>query len=439
MRDPSEYDVIVIGAGAAGLAAARACAERSLRVRIVEARDRIGGRVYWRPLGRALVPAELGAEFIHGAAVETRALLREAGSAAIDDAGESWGADATGRLAPNDDDFLTSAAIFDDARSLEPDVSVNAFLRCFEAGDPAKKKIAEAARMFVEGFDAADPDRASARAIGEEIHSGVDSQSARPLGGYAAMFDTMLAACERADVDISLSTIARCITWGGDGASIRVHAADGSSDTLRARRAIVTLPAGVLRAPAGEGVTFEPALPQRKRDALAHIDMGPVVKVVLRFRTAFWEVLDGGRYRDAAFFRAAGGAFPTYWLQLPIRCEQVVAWAGGTRAAALADATREQCIGLALEGFRSLFGDVKRARAEFVEGAMHDWQRDPYARGAYSYIGVGGAGARKTLSEPLGEVVFFAGEATSLDGQGGTVNGAIESGLRAAKEVLESW
>lgn len=94
---------------------------------------------------------------------------------------------------------------------------------------------------------------------------------------------------------------------------------------------------------------------------------------------------------------------------------------------------------MALDGFGRMLGSPERAREEFIEGAMHDWDRDPYARGAYSYLGVGGWNAREMLAEPVGQVLFFAGEATSLDGQGGTVNGALQTGMRAAEEVLETW
>jgi monoamine oxidase len=82
-----------------------------------------------------------------------------------------------------------------------------------------------------------------------------------------------------------------------------------------------------------------------------------------------------------------------------------------------------------------LFGEPALAREEFEGGMMHDWGRDPFARGAYSYVAVGGGDARAALAAPVDDTLFFAGEATSNDGQGGTVNGALETGERAAREA----
>ena len=108
-----DADVIVIGAGAAGLAAARSLASRSLRVIVLEARDRAGGRVWSRPSARATVVAELGAEFIHGPAPQTMALLRDAGTAAVDTGGSSWTCSEGGDLRRIDDDFISAAGIFE--------------------------------------------------------------------------------------------------------------------------------------------------------------------------------------------------------------------------------------------------------------------------------------------------------------------------------------
>jgi monoamine oxidase len=164
--------------------------------------------------------------------------------------------------------------------------------------------------------------------------------------------------------------------------------------------------------------------------------MGPVVKVCLCFATAFWERIEDGRYREAAFFRSERGPFPAFWTQLPVRSELVAAWLGGPRATAMQRLSKEQRIETALNAFGSLLGDPKGARRELVASFTHDWSADPYARGAYSYVAVGGDGARAALAAPLESSLFFAGEATSTDGQGGTVNGALESGERAAAELL---
>ena len=432
-----DADVIVIGAGAAGLAAARSLAGRSLRVIVLEARDRAGGRVWSRPSARATAVAELGAEFIHGPAPQTMALLREAGTGAVDTGGESWTCSEGGDLRRIDRDFISAAGIFEEARE-HGDESVDQFLRRFEDND-ATRETAEAARAFVEGFEAADPAIASARAIADEWCSGVDFATARPLGGYRPMFEHLRNVCAAAGVRSCLSTVVRRISWRRGSIAVDVQSSSAESRTIRARAAIVTLPVGVLRHSGDETeVVFDPDLPAVKRHALSSIEMGHVVKVALWFRTAFWERVRDGRYRNSGFFRCAEQPFPTYWTQFPLRSELIVAWVGGPKATALSGASEADLIDRALDGFGALFGEPALAREEFEGGVMHDWNHDPFARGAYSYVAVGGGDARATLAAPVDDTLFFAGEATSTDGQGGTVNGALESGERAAREAATS-
>jgi monoamine oxidase len=433
-----DADAIVIGAGAAGLAAARSLAGRSLRVIVLEARDRIGGRVWSHRVARSLVPAELGAEFIHGKAELTLTLLRNAGSASIDIGGDAWtySRDKGGAgLRQEPHDFSSAAGLFEGIRSLADDESVDRFLRRY-AGDESMRETAEAARDFVEGFEAADPAIASARAIADEWKSGVDSTSARPLGGYRPMFEWLRNACAEAGVGIRLSTIVRRVSWRHGTVSVEVKTGSGETQTIRARAVVVTLPVSLLRDGGDENeVVFTPELPAGKRKALRSIKMGHVVKVVLQFRTAFWERLNAARYRDGAFFRRERQSFGAYWTQVPVRSELIVAWAGGPKAVALGAESQAELIERALTGFGELFDEPELARKEFEGGVMHDWTRDPFARGAYSYVAVGGGDAREALAEPLDNVLFFAGEATSNNGHGGTVNGALETGERAAREA----
>ena len=194
----------------------------------------------------------------------------------------------------------------------------------------------------------------------------------------------------------------------------------------------------MLKAPANaEGaVAFNPPLPPEKQRALAKLIMGPVRKIVLRFATPFWEELEGGRYRDAAFFQSRDGAFRAYWTQVPVRAPFVIAWAGGPAADALETHDDADAGALARDEFGALLGAPDAAAHAYVGYATHDWQRDPHFRGAYSYVAVGGEGARAALGAPVAERLFFAGEATADDSEGGTVAGALQSGMRAARQVI---
>lgn len=298
--------------------------------------------------------------------------------------------------------------------------------------NPESQGLVRAALDFVEGFEAADPAIASAQAIAEEWHSGVDSTSARPLGGYEPLFESLSMQCTSAGVELFLKTVVRQITWRRGDVTIDTVDASGAARTFRSRAAIVTLPLGVLQT---GGVTFEPALPAPKREALLGLAMGQVTKAVLLFRTAFWEELRAGRYRDAAFFRSDAGAFRAFWTQLPVRSELVTAWIGGPRTAGMQALRSEEIVERALEGFGDILGEPQAARREFEAGFTHDWQSDRFARGAYSYVIAGAGDARAALGAPLDDTLFFAGEATSTNGHGGTVNGAIETGERAAEEL----
>ncbi len=428
-----DTDVIILGAGAAGLAAARSLATSGLRAIVVEARDRIGGRVLEASKGS--VTAELGAEFIHGDARETRALLREIGQGEVQPGGDDWIRGADGELQPSEDEFRAAVSLFDHVATLERDETVERFLARFSNGSVPRYQLRDA-RAFVEGFDAADPARASARGIAFEWQSGVDSRAARPAGGYRRMFEYLNRVCLDAGVGLQLSTVVTGIEWQRGSVSVSVRNAEGEEHVLRARAAIITLPAAVLRHRGdADEIVFAPQLPSAKREALEKIETGDVVKLALWFRTRFWESISNGRYRDAGFFRAFSATFQVYWTQLPQRQPMIVAWIGGPGATVLRRQSADVIATQALEGLGSLLGDRLRAHDEFEGAIMHDWGGDPFSRGAYSYLGVNGETARAGLAAPLDDVLFFAGEATSEDGQGGTVNGALATGERAAREV----
>jgi monoamine oxidase len=383
--------------------------------------------------------AELGAEFIHGTATLTYDLLRAAGLAWDDVEGERWNVTPGGALRRSDDSFAADPSLFDALREMRDDVSVDEFFRRF-AGDPAMRPRVEVARAFVEGFDAADPSIASARGVAAEWRSGVDERIARPRETYRQLFHYLYETALAGGAEFHFGTVVARVARNDDGVMVEARDANGTHRAIRARACIVTLPTGVLRG-AGDAatVTFVPALPSEKCAALRTIEAGDAVRVVLWFRSRFWEGIAGGRYRDAAFFQARGGPFTAYWSAMPRRNNTVVAWSGGPNAARLRDAREEARIDLAVRGFGALFGDEEIARAEFIEGAAHDWRADPFSRGAYSYLAVGGSEAREVLAEPVGASLFFAGEATALEGESGTVNGALRSGERAAGEVEAAY
>lgn len=428
----ASYDVLIIGAGAAGLAAAVELAHAGRSTLVLEARDRIGGRCWSRHIPGLPLAIELGAEFIHGRPAATLSHLREAGSAAVDAPRERWIVQ-DGTLAPRDDFFAEIQAAMQESRMRATrDISFDAYL-ARELRFRISERALAFARMMVEGYDAADPARASARAIIEEwTNEGAGTALSRPLAGYGVL----LAHLAGRGGPVRLQTVVRAVRWRRGLVEIDAISF-GTAFRATAPCAIVTLPVGVLQLPAGTpgAVRFIPVL-KEKRPALKALAAGPVIKIALHFRAAFWEDLDRGRYRDATFFHAPGAAFPTFWTALPMRVPLLIAWSGGPNAARLAGAEETELVRQALLSLRSVFGERARVASQLTAAYLHDWQQDPFARGAYGYVTVGGEHARETLAANLKDTLYFAGEATDLDGEAGTVAGALQSGRRAAREAM---
>ena len=429
-------DVIVIGAGAAGLAAAAALGRAGRSVLVLEARDRIGGRVWTRFEPALAAAVELGAEFIHGESPETAGLLRQTGTPAVDTSDEHWSL-IDGRLQQRTESLLGQVrAAFEAADVLsQPDMSLEDFL-AGSAGGSLPEAARAMARAFVSGFDAADPARVSLHSVAEEWRAGgmLDSSQSRPLGGYHTALRALTARLDASRVRLQLQTVVNSVRWSERSVAVAGEWL-GRPYRVEARKAIVTIPLDVLKAPAGApgAIDFSPPL-AAKQAALERLLSGPVLKVALHFRHAFWEELEGGRYRDASFFHAPGKIFPTFWTTLPMRTPLLNAWVGGPSAARLCELSDEEIAQQAMECVSTVFPGGIRA-PELQAAHVHNWTRDPYARGAYSYEAVGGKGARQSLATPLGGSLFFAGEATDTTGEPATVTGALRSGARAAEEV----
>jgi monoamine oxidase len=294
--------------------------------------------------------------------------------------------------------------------------------------------------MLVEGYDAADATRVSALSTIDEWCGGgaADAATFRPLGGYASLLHALAAALDAARVHVQLGTTVSEVRWKRGKVTIAATR-HGRKHEVKARKAIVTLPLGVLQLPpqAPNAVRFVPGL-TAKQKALAGLASGPVIKVLLRFRKPFWEEIDDARYANAAFLHAPRTAFPTFWTTLPLRSPVLTAWSAGPAAARLAGVNRDEIVRNALGCVTNLFSGDERCLADFEAAYVHDWQADPFACGAYSYLVAGGGNAREVLARPLAGTLFFAGEAAEIGGESGTVAGALESGKRAAEQLLAS-
>lgn len=436
-------EVVVIGAGASGLAAARALREAGVAVTVLEARERAGGRIFTRRPHGVPVPIELGAEFVHGRAEAVEEILRAAGVPALDIAEHRWLA-ARGRLRPMPDaqdriDRLLRRL----ALPASGDRSLDEALGIMQgAGSAADRRLA---RQFVEGFHAADARRVSARAVREAAEATRDIREARigrTRDGYDRVVDWLAAPIEHA---IQYGAIVTRVGWSHRRVTVETRHPDGRAGrAIAARAAIIAVPLGVLQAPPGEigAIEFAPELRQ-KRQALEGLACGSVIRLVFQFRERFWASpvvarQQGTRELDRiGFLHTPDEPFQVWWTAYPLRAPVIVAWRGGPGARALGELSLEGRAEVALQSLGRAFRIPPRRLHTMVEGVwMHDWEHDPFARGAYSYALADGARAPHALARPVKGTLFFAGEAADVEGATGTVHGAVASGRRAARQVL---
>jgi monoamine oxidase len=440
-------DVIIIGAGVAGLAAAQRLTAAGMRIAVLEARNRIGGRIHTVRDERSPLPIELGAEFVHGTAPEVTAVVRESKLVVSDIMGVRWHSNR-GKLTPLGVERYW-ARLERVMSRLDPERTPDRSFQEFLDTKPGGRSLARQrtiAREYVEGFHAGDPTRIGERwlADGGVPANEDEERQGRILDGYDHV-PAMLAA---AGFRVRLAHVVREVVWEPGSVEVRYSVPTGrvgarTDGTTRARAAIVTIPLGVFQETTGEGtITFTPDVPAIRR-AASHLAMGPVARITVFFREPFWESRamrrkTGGRsLADLSSLLSSDDEVPAWWTSSPIRASTLVGWAGGPKAARLVARGPAEVEARAIAALARIFGMQRRRVASLVEECWyHDWLNDPYSRGAYSYGLVGGSTSAKQLARPVANTLFFAGEAADGEGRTGTVHGAMGTGHRAAAAVL---
>jgi monoamine oxidase len=420
-----DTDALIIGAGVAGLAAARELSRAGLKVIILEARERIGGRVntHYDPW-----PIELGAEFVHGKPPETLEIAMRAHLKLQQVPNVHWHLH-NGVLTKSKEFWSKVEAVMDEMSHYSgSDQSFAEFLDHYKRKTHVED-IDTIATLYVEGFHAAHSDRISVQGLNktnkaaEEIE---DEKQFRIENGYAAIVQSLHDDAVAAGATFHLNTIVEEVNWQRNQVEVLTSLAK-----FTARKLIVTLPLTLLQSSGEQAarVRFTPALSETV-NAANRLAMGQVAKVVMRFRDPFWE-------EDLTFIHSPVESLPTWWTQFPVRAPLLVGWAGGTRAERLSLDSDDALLEHAFESLSHIFRTSKAfLEQSLVEFYTHNWHRDPFSAGAYSYIPVGGLDAQTQLARPLDDTLFFAGEATNTEGHHGTVHGAIATGLRAAREVM---
>ncbi len=439
----SHSDIIVVGGGIAGLASASRLAHAGLSVLLLEARERVGGRIWTEDSAVAGHAIEFGAEFIHGFPPEVWQPLQEAGARIAEVEGDSWCVD----------DRLCPCEFFDQVDGIlrkmddhKPDESFLEFLnRTLPPSDePKKENVRRHALGYVSGFNAADPALVGVHWLvkGMRAEGLIEGQRAfRSGNGYEDLLAIFRKRTFDRGVQVRSQMVVESIDWRAGNGTVMGNGSDGAF-TFTAPCVLVTVPLAVLKAPAGSlgAIRFSPALPPEKYVAMEHLEMGKVIRVVFEFRSRFWasiSPLERKTLGGMSFLFSQDEWFPTWWTAAPSDAPVITGWAPFKAAERLSGQSRSFVIERGLRTLAGLLGTNFEEIEPLLVGAFfHDWQNDPFSRGAYSYGKVNAEGTQKALARPVQNTLFFAGEATDTTGHNGTVHGAIASGYRAAEEIL---
>ena len=425
------FDCVVIGAGVAGLAAARKLHAANQRVVVLEARDRIGGRV-WTDMSSPDGPIELGAQWVHG--IHGNPLAKLCAQIGI----QTFTTNYNSRIVIGADGRRWTEREADEREKQFKGVrrevhKLRKQLRANKVPDQPLGRVWSDV-LASRTLNAADSERLAFEANIEIEHEyGADlsqlslyeyDQDASEQGGDMVIpggYAQIPASLARG-LDIQLREVVQSVTVNANGVEVRTE-----RGVFRGKCALVTLPLGVLQAGA---VKFDPPLPEKKLAAIKRLGSGRLDKVCLRFPRTFWpetHLLNFAGSRTGEFAEWINAAA---FLHAPV----LYGYNTGTAAAHFETKPAAEVTAAAVSTLRTMFGrDVPEPQSAIVT----QWGRDPYALGAYSHLPPGASAQDfSLLAEPVGRQLFFAGEATSLK-QNATVHGALLSGEREADLILQ--
>lgn len=445
--------LVVIGAGFAGLSAARLLRQSGAEVIVLEARERPGGRVLTdRSAGFAL---DLGPAWLHGGPGNPlKAVAGDAGIATrvTNYANVRFTDTSSGnriRVPPDNllahvrkiNNSMESAWLWIELRAgmlasrgklSVADVFDAAVRRAERRDGPIDRSVIALQRWVLESNLAAPLEEVDAGVLLQDSATGDEddftpSDDRYVVAGMDRLIETMTPG-----LDIRCGAVVREVEWRPGGVRVIYSAADGGTEPgaeLRADAAVVTLPVGVLTA--GD-VRFSPALPSSFTAPLSRLRMGLLNKICLVFPQVFWDT-------QFDFFAYYADPSPLYyaWLNLARYngAPAILGFTSGSAARRVESMSQEQLVDDVMRRIRA--GGRTHAPDPVAVFASR-WGADRYARGSYSYLGVGGSGRDRTrLAEPVENTLFFAGEATHREDPA-TVHGAWWSGQRAARQILQA-
>lgn len=417
-------DVLIVGAGACGLMLARKLALSGKSVRILEARDRVGGRIWPQPQSLFGYIADAGAEFVHGEAPVTKGLIAEAGLTFTVTEGEMWsmrdGAPTRAQNVMSMQDLLTEKL-----KELQEDVPITEFLERYFKGKEFEE-LCESVIKMVEGYDAADPKRMSTFSLRDEWLGGAEWKQGKIREGYAGLLSYLENECKRLGVEIQLDAHVASVSLRDD--DVAVFCKD--ANFYETQQVVVTAALPTISA-----IQFTPPIPE-KIEAIQKMGYGSAIKLLLKFTDAWWEGALGQDLSKMTFM-LCNDDVRTWWTQHPEKQTTLTGWMAGPNTQEYASATDDELLELAFVSLENTFkvsNDILRKK--LVASTVVNWPKDPLTLGAYSYTTPETAKARLELTTPVSGRLYFAGEALTFGKGASTVEGALSSGLESAERIL---
>jgi monoamine oxidase len=330
--------------------------------------------------------------------------------------GTQWTAE-DGKLSRDETPYPHEAELHRALQQLKDDVTVAEFLRRYFAG-PKYGRLRHYIERMVEGYDAADPERASTLALRDEWMDGGRSTQVRIAGGYGALIDFLTAECRNHGVAIQLGSAVSAIEASNTRATVRC----ANGDAHEGNAVVLTVPLPLLKE-----IVLPPA--ERERAALAaHIGFGNVIKILLRFETRWW--VDKRTDLANLTFLLSDKRIPVWWTQHPAEHPVLTGWFGGPKTERMARLNEQELIEAGFGSLADIFGlDPTELMRTLVAARAINWARDPFAGGAYSYATPERRAAQEVLSRIDGGPVFLSGEALYRGRDTGTVEAALGCGL----------
>jgi monoamine oxidase len=429
-------DVLVIGAGAAGLMAARTLANAGKKIIVLEARNRCGGRIHTIKNEHFFKHAELGAEFVHGDLPVTLNLLNEASIKYHSAVAEMWHYkngkfDKEGEFIPRWDELIKCM------EAMQEDTAIDNFLESNFAGDK-NEDLRKAVRQFVSGYDTGDPKNASVFALRKEWQSEDSGAQHRIEGGYCAMINYLAAECKSNGGFIYLNSPVAAVEWQNN--LVKAITDDGA--IYEARQILIALPLGVLQIPEKESGAMKFAPPiAAQTNALKAMGFGAVIKILLEFDERFWENVDaeklaGESLKNMGYFFSEE-EIPTWWTQVPQHTAVLTGWLGGPPAAEKCNMHEDELLALSLQSLANIFKlDAAMLKGKLLACNIVNWTAEPFTRGSYAYDTVAAPASRKILNQSVDNTIFFAGEYLYDGTAMGTVEAALTNGEEVAKKII---